>query len=214
MGKNDVTIIISCAGMGTRLGIGSTKALVDVAGKPLIIHQLEMLKEYDDIRVVVGYQAERVIDVVKSFRSDVSFAFNYDYKTTGTAASFSKGLLGAKEYVVAFDGDLLVNPDDLMMFLSHDGECIGGCAPTTDNPVLMTLNAQHQVVNFSREHGDLEWTGLAKMRTSRLVPGTGHVYQMLEPLMPIDVLKIRTKEIDTMNDYENAVRWVKNHYQD
>ena len=35
------TIIISCAGMGTRLGIGMTKALIDIDGKPLIIRQLE-----------------------------------------------------------------------------------------------------------------------------------------------------------------------------
>ena len=37
---------------------------------------------------------------------------------------------------------------------------------------------------------------------------------MLEPLMPIDVLKIRTKEIDTQNDYENALKWVQNGFND
>lgn len=210
----NLTIVISCAGMGTRLGIGSTKALVDVAGKPLIIRQLELLKEYDDIRVVVGYQAERVIELVSNFRKDVSFAFNYDYKTTGTAASFSKGIVGARENVVAFDGDLLVNPDDLDRFLKYEGDCIGGCTPTTDNPVLMTLNEKNQVIKFSRDEGELEWTGLAKINTSRLTNGDKHVYMMLEPLMPIDVIKIRTKEIDTQNDYENAVRWVKNGYMD
>ena len=36
------TIVISCAGMGTRLGIGSTKALIDIDGKPLIITNLAM----------------------------------------------------------------------------------------------------------------------------------------------------------------------------
>lgn len=210
----DITIIISCAGMGTRLGIGTTKALVDVNGKPLIIHQLEQLKDYDDVRIVVGYQAEKVIEVVKSYRKDVCFVFNYDYKTTGTAASFSKGLLGAKEFVVAFDGDLLVRPDDLDHFLQYDGECIGGCIPTTDNPVLMSLNDKHQVVEFSREKGTLEWTGLAKIKKERLTPGDKHVYMMFEPLMPIDVLTINTKEIDTQNDYENAVNWVLNGYKD
>ena len=42
------TIVISCAGMGTRLGIGSTKALIDIDGKPLLIRQLELLKDYMD----------------------------------------------------------------------------------------------------------------------------------------------------------------------
>lgn len=67
--KNDITVIICCAGMGTRLGIGTTKALVDIEGEPLIIHQLRLLDEFDDIRVVVGFDAERVINVVKQFRN-------------------------------------------------------------------------------------------------------------------------------------------------
>lgn len=37
------TVIICCAGMGTRLGIGTTKALIDISGVPLIIRQLELL---------------------------------------------------------------------------------------------------------------------------------------------------------------------------
>lgn len=207
------TIIISCAGMGTRLGIGSTKALIDINGKPLIIRQLELLKDYKDICVVVGYQADRVIETVSNYRKDIRFAFNHDYKTTGTAASFSKGLLGAKELVVALDGDLLVHPEDLEKFLSRDDECIGGCVPTTDNPVLMTIE-NNMVTSFSREYGDLEWTGLVQIKKDRLKPNTGHVYQMLEQLLPINLMRIRTKEIDTMNDYENALSWINNGYKD
>ena len=211
--KKEITIIINCAGMGTRLGIGSTKALVDICGKPLNIHQLEQLQDYDDIRIVVGYQAEKVIETVRRFRDDIMFVFNYEYKTTGTAASFSKGLKGAREYVVSFDGDLLVNPHDLKLFLEQEGECIGGCEPTTEYPVLMKIENDF-VVNFSRKYGDLEWTGIAKIKTERLEEGEKHVYMMLEPLLPIKVKKIRTKEIDTQNDYEKAVKWVECGYHD
>ena len=197
MSKENTTVIISCAGMGTRLGIGMPKALVNVDGKPLIIRQLEMLQDCSDVRIIVGFQADKVIETVKSFRKDVMFAFNYDYRTTGTAASFSKGLTGARTYVVALDGDLLVRPDDLEWVLNAEEEVIGGTTPSTDNPVLMTLDREHRVIEFSRERGQLEWTGLAKMRTDRLTPGTGHVYQMLEPLLPIRAVEIHTKEIDT-----------------
>ena len=65
------TIVISCAGMGTRLGIGTTKALIDIEGKPLILRQLELLKDFDDIRIVVGYQMEKVIEVVNNYRKDI-----------------------------------------------------------------------------------------------------------------------------------------------
>ena len=54
MDTNDVSVVICCAGMGTRLGIGTTKALVNVCGIPLIVRQLELLKDYSDIRIVVG----------------------------------------------------------------------------------------------------------------------------------------------------------------
>ena len=211
--KKNMSIVISCAGKGTRLGIGTTKAMVEIEGKPLILHQLEQLADYDDIRIVVGYHADEVIETVRKVRDDIKFVFNHDYETTGTADSFSKGMVGAREYVVAFDGDLLVNPEDLKRFLSFDGECVGGCIPTTDHPVLMTIT-DGKVTEFSRERGQLEWTGLAKLKTSRVTPGTHHVYMLIEPLMPVKVMEIRTKEIDTPHDYENAVRWVRNGYQD
>ena len=41
----NTTVIICCAGMGTRLGIGTTKALIDIEGKPLIIRLLEQLNQ-------------------------------------------------------------------------------------------------------------------------------------------------------------------------
>ena len=64
------TVIISCAGMGNRLGLGTTKALVEIDGKPLIVRHLEMLKGETDIRVVVGYQAEKIINVVRQYRKE------------------------------------------------------------------------------------------------------------------------------------------------
>ncbi|MGN1416110.1 MAG: NTP transferase domain-containing protein [Oscillospiraceae bacterium] len=210
--KDNITIIISCAGTGSRLGQDKPKALLDILGKPLIIRQLEELELYSDIRVVVGYHAEDVIRTVNSFRTDVKFYYNNDYLTTGTAASFSAALPDAKEYAAALDGDLLVAPDDMKRFLQYDGECVGGCTPTTDEPVLMTLNSAHEVTEFSRKHGTLEWTGLAKLRSDRLTPGKGHVYQMIEPLMPIHVMKIDTKEIDTSSDYDSAMLWASKIY--
>ena len=74
------TIIISCAGMGNRLGLGTTKALIDVAGKPLIIRHLEHLEAETDVRIVVGYQAGKVIDTVREYRDDVTFVFNRKYR--------------------------------------------------------------------------------------------------------------------------------------
>ena len=117
-----LSIIICCAGMGTRLGIGTTKALINVYGKSLIERQLELTKDIDDVRVVVGYQAKKVIDKVNSIRKDIMFAFNYEYQTTGEAESLSKAMVGLKEYTLIIDGDLLINKDDFNEVLSYQGE--------------------------------------------------------------------------------------------
>ena len=215
--KNNVSIVISCAGMGTRLGLCCTKALVAVEGKPLIERQLDMLKDYDDIRVVVGYQAEKVIELVSSVRKDVLFAFNHDYRNTGTGASFCLGAKFGREYVVALDGDLLVHPEDLIKVIEYDGSCVGGTTPSTDNPWTMPtqmINGVKCVTGFSKEYGDYEWTGLAKIRSDQLKPGTRHVFHLIEPMLPIPMVQIRTKEIDTIDDYERAVQWVRNGYED
>ncbi len=208
------TVIISCAGMGKRLGIGTTKALVNVGGKPLIIRTLEQLNDVKDVRVVVGYQAERVMEVVKNYRKDVTFAFNHEYEHNGTAASVCKALPGAAEFILTIDGDLLVHPEDMKTLLTLNYECICGTKIDSDGPVLLTVDDNGDVVSFSRETGDYEWTGICCIKTENIIPSEKHVYQMLEPILPKKHLFIRTKEIDTPDDYYRAEKWIENNYND
>ena len=131
------TVIISCAGMGNRLGVGTTKALIQVEGIPLILRHLELLKEEKDIRIVVGYQAEKVIEVVNKYRNDVTFVFNRDYRLTGTGASVSLAAKYANDYILSLDGDLLIHPEDMKEILLTSREFIGGTIPGTDDPWLL-----------------------------------------------------------------------------
>ena len=211
------TIIISCAGMGNRLGIGITKALVMIDGKPLILHQLEHLKNEKDIRIVVGYQAEKVINVVKEYRDDITFVFNHDYKHTGTGASVSLASAYANDYILSWDGDLLVHPEDVKKLLACEDEFIGGCISNTEDPWLLkldTINNKKVVTGFSHTEvcSEYEWTGLVQIKRSKITSGTGHVYQLLEPHLPIPLIHVRCQEIDTIGDYEHAVQWIKNNY--
>lgn len=207
------TVVISCAGMGKRLGLGTSKCLVDVAGEPLIIRNLKMLDDVDDVRVVVGYQAERVIEVVTGYRRDVTFVFNHDYARTNTGDSVRLAANHANEYILTIDGDLLVHPDDMKKILAAEGEFVGVTAPGTDNPVLADVE-EGTVTAFSREKGSFEWTGVTQVKTQKILNGAGHTYQLIEPHLPMPYIYLRTKEIDTPNDYDNAVRWVKGGYSD
>ena len=201
--------------MGNRLGLGSTKALVDIDGKPLIIRHLEMLEEERDIRVVVGYQAEKVIDVVRKYREDILFVFNRRYRETGTGASVALAARYANQYVLSLDVDLLVHPEDMEKILACDHEFISGGVPGTDDPWMLQTyeeNGREYVSSFSKNIGTYEWNGVTQMKSQKMQNGTGHVFQMLEPYLPVPFLELRTREIDTVNDYERAVAWVKNKF--
>lgn len=206
MDKEKITVIICCAGMGTRLGIGSTKALVNINGKPLIIRILELLKGYSDIRIVVGYQAEKVINVVTQYRKDIMFVFNYDFETNGIVQSFNKAISYAREYVVEIDGDLLINPEDFQKFMDYPDECLGINKINSHNPILINVYKE-KVVQIANNYGEYEWTGLLKMKAKNLLHNGNYLYEVLRPVLPIQSINVRARDIDTADDYENAVNW-------
>lgn len=211
------TVIISCAGMGNRLGLGTTKALVEVEGKPLIMHHLEKLKDESDIRVVVGYQAEKVINVVRKYRKDVVFVFNHNYRETGTGASVALASQYANEYILSLDGDLIIHPDDMKKILECDHEFVSGGIPDTDEPWMLQTykdDGKEFVSAFSKNIGNYEWNGITQMKSAKIKNGQGHVFQLIEPYLPISFLELRTREIDTVNDYERAVEWVRNNFRE
>lgn len=200
------TVIICAAGMGTRLGIGTTKALVDISGTPLIIRQLDLLKEYDDIRIVVGFQAERLIEVVKKYRKDIMFVFNYQYETSGVADSLRKGLLATRNYIISIDGDILFNPDDFKVFTSCDEECLVVSDVSTAEPIMATVENE-MAIKLSKVEGNMQWPGIVKIKSEKLKGKSPKVYDVLNEVLPLRVFKMRTREINTQEDYDRAIEW-------
>ncbi|MDR2410466.1 MAG: NTP transferase domain-containing protein [Bacteroidales bacterium] len=202
------SIILSCAGIGSRLGLGQTKALININGKALIAWQLETLKDVEDIRIVVGYQANDVISEVLKYRNDVTFVYNHRYFETKTGASFYLGARHANEYVIEWDGDLLVHPEDVQKVLSTNGEFICYSDKTSDEAVFVNIDENGCVKSFDREMGDYEWTGPACIKKDRLNYSSGNVFNQLEPYLPMRGIKIRAYDIDTYQDYVNVSKIV------
>lgn len=42
---------------------------------------------------------------------------------------------------------------------------------------------------------------------------TGHVFQLIELHLPVPFVEVRTHEIDTINDYERTIQWVRNGFR-
>ncbi len=203
------SVVISCAGIGSRLGLGLTKALVQINGRSLISWQLELFKDVEDLRIVIGFQANDIIEEVRKYRDDVTFVFNHRYFETKTGASFYLGARHANEYVLEWDGDLLVHPDDVKMILETDGEFLCYSDKTSDDAVFVKVDEEGNVLSFSREYGDFEWTGPACMCKKNLTYSSQNVFNMFEPLLPMKGIKVRAYDIDTYDDYQRVSKIVK-----
>ncbi len=195
------SIIISCAGIGSRLGLGTTKALLEIEGRSLIAWQLELFKDVEDVRVVIGYQANDVVKEVLKYRSDVIFVYNHNYFDTKTGASFYLGSQHANERVMEYDGDLLVHPDDIRLCLEAESEYVAYSDKMSDDAVFVTVNEQGE--------GDYEWTGPACIDREKVRYTSGNVYNQLEKFLPMPGIKIRACDIDTFEDYERAIQFVR-----
>ena len=203
------SVVISCAGIGSRLGLATTKALVEIDGLTVIARQLKSLESIQDIRVVVGYQAGDVINEVRRYRPDAIFCYNHEYFTTKTGASFYIGARHGNEYAIEIDGDLLIHPDDMKMLLEQDGEWIAYSDISSEDAMFVRVDSEGNVLSFSTEKGDYEWTGPACIRKDKLRYGSGHVFNMLEPSLPMRGIKIRACDIDTYDDYVRASELVR-----
>lgn len=203
------SVIISCAGIGSRLGLATTKALINIDGKSLIRWQLELFKDIEDVRIVVGFQANDVVEEVRKYREDVIFVFNHNYFETKTGASYYLGAKDGNEFAIEFDGDLLVHPDDMKQLLEIDGEWIAYADKMSDDAVFVKTNEIGDVLSFSRENGDFEWTGPCCIKKDKLKYSSGHVFNQLEPYLPMKGIKIRACDIDTYDDYQRALEFIK-----
>ncbi len=207
------SIIISSAGIGSRLGLSTTKALININGRPLIHWQLDLFKEIENVRVVVGFQANEVIETVTQVRPDAIFVYNHRYFETKTGASYYLGARHGNKYAIEYDGDLLVHPDDMRHLLKQDGEWIAYADKMSDDSVMVTTNQNGEVESFTRDEGDYEWTGPCCLRRDRIHFISGHVYNQLEPYLPMKGIKIRACDIDTYGDYQRAVAIIKEWYK-
>lgn len=206
------SVVLSCAGVGSRLGLGQTKALVKVHGKTILQWNIELLQDVEDLRIVVGYQASGVVEEALRFREDIIFVYNHDYFGTQTGTSFLLGAQKANQFVLQWDGDLLVHPEDVAIILAQDRPFAAYSDKCSEDAVFLSLDENGNVCSFSREGGDYEWTGPCGIFGKDLpseIPNDWAVFNILEPLLPLKGVKIRAQDIDVYNDFKNAEKFVK-----
>lgn len=120
-------IAVIAGGLGTRLyPITETipKSLVEVSGKPFVVHQLELFAKRGITEVVfcVGHLGEQIEDLVKDgSRFGLKIRFSYDGKTlcgTGGALRRALPLLG-NEFMVTYGDSYLDVAYDAVLAAFH-----------------------------------------------------------------------------------------------
>jgi len=102
------------------------KPLIRVAGKPIIVHQMEWLKKYgvEDFILSVGYLRERFVEELGSGRKHgVHVSYVVEEEPLGTAGGLknAKPLLDGEDYFYVVNGDILTDID-LRRLLEADAE--------------------------------------------------------------------------------------------
>ncbi|MEO6067111.1 MAG: phosphocholine cytidylyltransferase family protein [Gemmatimonadota bacterium] len=118
--------VILAAGMGSRLHSvtgGGAKALVEIGGRPLILHQLEALADQGvgPVLVILGHEGEEVQRVVGD---RATFIRNDRYAETNSLYSLWLARDWIKGPFVLLNCDLLFDPSILVRVLEHEGNVL------------------------------------------------------------------------------------------
>ena len=210
------TVVVNAAGLGSRLGLERPKALLEVAGRPLIAWQLDLLRDVADVRVVLGYQAAEVADVVFAVRPEAMVVLNHDFASTGTAASLMRGAMGVRGRVVSLDCDLIVHPADLRLFIDAPEPVLGIVDVQSEEPVYVRVTEDGDgglvARDFDRDYlpGDFEWSGLITFdpTSPHLGSRRGHVFELVRSLLPMRAAPIRAREVDYPEEVEPMGQWI------
>ncbi len=99
-------IVILAAGKGTRMGAQVPKPLVPIAGKPMVAHLVERVKEsgLDDKPILVVAPDTRHL-FVEQFGDAVEYAVQHEQLGTGHAASVARDLVEDADTVLVLYGD-------------------------------------------------------------------------------------------------------------
>lgn len=201
--------VIAAAGLGSRLGRGHPKCLLEVRGRTILERQLRLLEGIPEVRVVVGFEEQHVIAAARVVRQDIVFVRNAAYRTTNTLRSYAMGAQGLTENCLFMDADILFEPVSFASFIAacNPGESlIAVTAAKTTDAVYAHLK-DGKVSQFSRTApSEFEWANLCWLPPRYCEKGEGAVFERLAGDVPLKSRAIESFEIDTPDDHEKALR--------
>jgi choline kinase len=198
--------VICAAGLGSRLGLDTPKCLVKLGKHRLIYYLLDILKDVENVRIVVGFKEEEVIEYVKNIREDVVFVRNPDYSSTSNSYSLYLGSHDLQAPFVTIDGDMIIDPENFKLFVDAidvNEDLIALTEAKTEDAVFAKIDNNNFITEFSREPiSKYEWSGVAYFANFKISKNGQYIYQEIEPNLPVKSVIMECWEIDTPGDLD------------
>ena len=234
--------IVLAAGYGSRLSpltLETPKPLLEMAGRPLITYALDALASngISDIGVVVGYQSEKIQEVLEREYPNVTFIYNDAYDGgNGLSVYSARSFVSDSPFMVCM-ADHLISPKIVGRLLSEASD--GGilCVDTeathpsqTDDVTRVATDHGGNIVGIGKElkAWDAIDTGVFRMTADvfpaieRLVFSNGLDVSISNvvtrfgedgrPFSTCDVSGAFWADIDTLWDYQSLDRLMRDGY--
>lgn len=209
--------VIACAGLGSRLGMGMPKCLIEIEGKAILSRLIEALSPYvSRIHVVIGYREELVAEHCARHHRNVVLIRNPKFRETNTAFSILQGSISFYSKVLYMDGDLIVNHESLSQFIRQaekSNYLIGVTEAKSENAVLAKIEysekAEMKISAFGRDlDSQYEWANVFVGNPKCLESANNYVYEALEKNLPLPAQLLELYEVDTPSDLRAAELFV------
>ncbi|MEM2240321.1 MAG: nucleotidyltransferase family protein [Candidatus Bathyarchaeia archaeon] len=219
--------VILAGGQGKRLKPltdSIPKPLIEVAGKPIIVHQMEWLKRYgvDEFIVTIGYLKDRFIETLGSGRKygvHVSYVVEEEPLGTGGGLKNAEPLLKNEGFFYVVNGDVLTDIDPRRLLEACDGGFTGVIALVPlPSPYGLVVSDDKGVVELFQEKPVIQghWINagiyLFKPEVFKYLPDRGDLERTLFPRLAeegrLRAVKYQSpvfwRSIDTWKDLEEV----------
>lgn len=209
--------VIAAAGLGSRLGLGLPKCMLEIDGVTILSRIIQALKGHvHRVHVVVGYREDLVTAHCSRHHRDAVLVRNPDFRSTNTAHSMRLGARGLTGRVVFMDGDLVISQESLSAFLrlAQSSQILLGVTPSkTEQAVYVETEPREAcmaVTAFTRETPKAyEWANIFAGPPTLVDRMDGFVFERLGELLPLPAFELESYEVDTPSDLQKAEAFLR-----
>jgi len=191
---------------------------VEVAGRSLLCHQLELLKDFLEIRIVVGFMEDEVVREALRHRRDIVFVRNSNYRNTTNVESIYLATRDLSHGFIVIDGDLWIEPcsfDNFLQNVTLNQSLIGITKAKSEEAIYVESDSGLEIHSFQLSPPTpFEWSGVAYLQNLEFSPNLqGFVYKLLEPYLPLPSVILESWEVDTPKDLEKLRTYLLSNHE-